>query len=67
MILPDYNQKEMQVWTSNYICKFENQIFHHYRTTKTGINAAIQLLRNHGYVIYEKQKEVSADNEWWIF
>ena len=42
---------------------FENQIFHHYRTTKTGINAAIQLLKNHGYVIYEKQKEVSADNE----
>ena len=42
---------------------FENQIFHHYRKTKTGINAAIQLLKNHGYVIYEKQKEVSADNE----
>ena len=42
---------------------FENQIFHHFRKTKMQINAAIRLLKNHGYVIYEKKEEVSADNE----
>lgn len=42
---------------------FENQIFNHFRKTKLQINDAIRLLKNHGYVIYKKEEEVSTGDE----
>tara|TARA_R100001443_G_scaffold116254_1_gene136188 strand:- start:529 stop:675 length:147 start_codon:yes stop_codon:yes gene_type:complete len=33
---------------------FENQIFDHYRINKKKIEAAIKLLQEHGYTVYEK-------------